>query len=124
MAFESLRMIRLRTCFLKGFCLMTSVIEFTNDEMRKLRYRLGWSQAEMARNLKIEMSSMIGLESGSTTIPAEVKSSLVLISYQADSNADRTQRRALAETLMDEQGLSQIHNFDCDADAVASKGRA
>ncbi len=103
---------------------MTSVIKFTNDEMRKLRYRLGWSQAEMARHLNIEMSSMLGFESGITIIPNEIKSSLVLISYQADSNADRTQRRALAETLMDEQGLSQIHNFDCDPDAVASKGRA
>jgi transcriptional regulator with XRE-family HTH domain len=103
---------------------MTSVIDFTNDEMRKLRYRLGWSQAEMARNLKIEISLMMGFESGTAALPAELINSLVLISCQADSNADCTQRRALAETLMEEQGLSQIHNFDCDADAFAGKGRA
>lgn len=106
---------------------MTSVIDFTNDEMRKLRYRLGWSQAEMARNLKIEMVSMVGFESGRTLIPADLKSSLVRISHQADANADGTRRRAIAETLMNEQGLSQIHNFDCDPEApevIVTKGKA
>jgi transcriptional regulator with XRE-family HTH domain len=97
---------------------------FTKDELRRLRYRLGWSQAEMARNLKLELVTLAGFESGATVIPLTLKSSLVRISQTADSNAECTQRRAIAETLMDERKLSQIHNFECDPSAVAQKGRA
>jgi transcriptional regulator with XRE-family HTH domain len=107
-----------------GVSVMTSVTEFTKDELRRLRYRLGWSQAEMARNLKVELASLSGFESGAAAIPATLKSSLIRISQQADSNADSCQRRAIAEVLMDERGLSQIHNFDCDPDAIPPKGRA
>jgi transcriptional regulator with XRE-family HTH domain len=97
---------------------------FTKDELRRLRYRLGWSQAEMARNLHVELSELAGFESGAAAIPVTLKSSLIRISQQADSNADCTQRRAIAETLMDERKLSQIHNFDCDPADVPPKGRA
>ena len=103
---------------------MTSPDAFSKDELRRLRYRLGWSQAEMARNLKIEMSAIAGFESGAALIPVTLKSSLIRISQQADSNADSTQRRAIAETLMDERKLSQIHNFDCDPAERPPKGRA
>jgi transcriptional regulator with XRE-family HTH domain len=103
---------------------MTSVIEFSKDELRQLRYRLGWSQAEMARNLRVEMAVVSGCESGAVTLPAELKSSLIRILQQADSNADSCQRRAIAEVLMDQKGLSQIHNFDCDPEQIITKGRA
>lgn len=108
---------------------MTSVgdlpIFSSGDELRKLRYRLGWSQAEMARNLRLELGALAGLERGAATIPAELKVSLVRISQQADSNAECVQRRALAETLMDQRKLAQIHNFDCEPDAfIVVKGRA
>jgi len=98
--------------------------EFSKDELRRLRYRLGWSQAEMARNLNVELSVLSGFESGAAVIPAALKGSLIRISQQADSNADCTQRRAIAETLMDQLGLSQIHNFECDPESLPSKGRA
>jgi transcriptional regulator with XRE-family HTH domain len=97
---------------------------FTKDELRRLRYRLGWSQAEMARNLQIDFAALAGFESGHATIPVTLKSSLVRISQQADSNAECVQRRAIAETLMHERKLSQIHNFECDLPELPSKGRA
>ena len=99
-------------------------MEFTKDELRHLRYRLGWSQAEMARNLNVNFADVSGFETGAFIIPVALTSSLVRILQQADANADCTQRRAIAETLMDQRGLSQIHNFDCDASAFAPKGRA
>lgn len=98
--------------------------EFSKDELRRLRYRLGWCQAEMARNLNVDLSALSGFESGAAVIPAALKSSLIRISQQADSNAETTQRRALAETLMIERGLTQIHNFDCDPESLPVKGRA
>ncbi len=97
---------------------------FSKDELRSLRYRCGWSQAEMARILNVALADLAGFESGAAAIPVTLKSSLVRISQTADSNAECTQRRALAETLMDERKLSQIHNFDCDPAAIPSKGRA
>ncbi len=99
--------------------------EFSKDELRRLRYRLGWCQAEMARNLNVDLSALSGFESGAVVIPAALKSSLIRISQQADSNAETTQRRALAETLMTERGLTQIHNFDCEpSESLPAKGRA
>ena len=78
----------------------------------------------MARNLQVEFIQFAGFESGKAAIPVTLKSSLIRISQQADTNAECTQRRAIAETLMDERKLSQIHNFECEASAIAQKGRA
>ena len=96
----------------------------SKDELRRLRYRLGWSQAEMARNLQVEFVELASFESGEALIPVALKSSLNRISQTADANAECTQRRAIAETLMNERNLSQIHNFDCDPSAVAQKGHS
>ncbi len=101
-----------------GTVSMTSVIEFSSSDLRTLRYRLGWSQAEMARNLKLNISFISEIENGQVAIPPELKSSLVRIMHQADSNADQTQRTPIAEVIMKEKNLSQIHSFDCDFDVV------
>ncbi len=99
---------------------MTSVIDMTAEELRQLRYRLGWSQAELARLLNIEMAQISGLESGALAIPHALKSSLVRIMFQADSNALAVQRRPIAEVIMKEKNLSQLHDFDCQFEVVAS----
>lgn len=92
---------------------MTSVIEFKADDLRKLRYRLGWSQAEMARSLKLDLMQMAALEAGREQITGELKSSIVRILHQADSNAAQTQRTPIAEVIMKQKNLSQIHSMDC-----------
>ncbi len=72
----------------------------------------------MARNLKLELSFISDLENGHAAIPSELKSSLVRIMHQADTNADQTQRTPIAEVIMKEKNLAQIHSFDCDFDVV------
>ena len=99
---------------------MTSAIDMKAEELRHLRYRLGWSQAELARFLNIEMAQICGFESGAQAIPHELKSSLFRIMFQADSNALAVQRRPIAEVIMKEKNLSQLHDFDCQFDVVAS----
>lgn len=97
---------------------MTSVIEITGSELRQLRSRLGWSQAEMARNLNVELVAVSEIESGARAMPVELKSSLIRILFMADSNAAQAARRPIAEVIMKEKNLSQVHDFDCQFDVV------
>ncbi|MEK7355001.1 MAG: helix-turn-helix transcriptional regulator [Bdellovibrionota bacterium] len=87
-------------------------MNWTAIEIRQLRYRLGWSQAEMARCLKLELSQVSSIEAGRTLLPIEHRSSLLQIMNQAESNAERVQRVPIAEVMMKDLGLSQIHDFE------------
>lgn len=87
-------------------------MNFTAEEIRQLRYRLGWSQAEMARCLKLTLATVSSVEAGRATLPVEVRSNLLQIMNQAESNAERVQRVPIAEVLMKDLGLSQIHDFE------------
>lgn len=84
----------------------------TADEIKQLRYRLGYSQAEMARCLNLQLANISGFESGRVAVPAELSSRLVTIFNLAEDNAERAHRRPIAEVMMKELGLCQIHNFD------------
>ncbi len=87
-------------------------MNWTGTEIRQLRYRMGWSQAEMARCLKLEPSMMSDLEAGSQELPVETRSSLIRIFHQAEQSSDRVLRRPVADVLMRDLGLSQIHDLD------------
>ena len=87
-------------------------MNWTPEEIRQLRYRLGWSQAEMARCLKLEPQLMSSMEAGRALVPVDLKSTLLLILNQAESNSERIQRSPLAEVIMKAEGLSQIHDYD------------
>jgi transcriptional regulator with XRE-family HTH domain len=88
------------------------VVNWTAEEVRKLRYRLGWSQAELARSLNLEIAVLSNIEAGRSDLPEEFRSALLRIFNQAESNADRAQRRPIADVIMKDRGLSQIHDFD------------
>jgi transcriptional regulator with XRE-family HTH domain len=85
---------------------------FTAIELRQLRHRLGWSQAEMARCLKIDYQSVANWELGETAPSQQNHSALLGILQIAESNAGRMQRRPVAEVMMKDRGISQIHDFD------------
>lgn len=87
-------------------------MEFTADDIRQLRYRLGWSQAEMARCLKLELSIIAGWESGTLAPQHEHRNSLCLILHQAEHLAEKIHRRPIAEVMMRKRGLSQIHDLE------------
>ncbi len=85
---------------------------WTPVEIRGLRCRLGWSQAELARHLQTELFTVMNWETGRLVPLGDHLSRLARISQTAEVNADRMQRRPIAESLMREQGLSQIHDLD------------
>lgn len=87
-------------------------MDWTAEELRHLRYRLGWSQAEMARCLNLELMTVSNFETGRAPVPSELKSSLLRILHQAESNSESVQRRPIAEVIMKTKNLSQIHDYD------------
>ena len=87
-------------------------MEFSADEVRQLRHRLGWSLAEMARCLSTDLETVGRWELGHSPPSSEHRNQLVNIMSQAESNSERIQRRPIAEVAMRERGLCQIHNFD------------
>ena len=80
--------------------------------MKQLRYRLGYSQAEMARCLNLQLANISGFETGRESVPAELKSRVLQIFNLAEDNAERAHRRPIAEVMMRDLGLCQIPNFD------------
>lgn len=85
---------------------------WTASEIKRLRYRLGYSQAEMARLLKLEISLVSAWEAGRFMPDHEHRNALSMIFNQAESNAEKIQRRPIAEIMMRDLGLSQIHDYE------------
>jgi predicted transcriptional regulator len=92
-------------------------MNWTPEEVRQLRYRLGYSQAEMARHLQMEFSVFSKFEAGTVPVPPELRGTLIRILQQAESMADRTMRGPIAEVMMKDRGLSQIHDFEVDLES-------
>lgn len=87
-------------------------VDWTATELRQLRYRLGWSQAEMAWRLNLDTAMISAWEKGGGSPLDEHRSALLRILHLAESNAEKIQRRPLAEAMMRNRGLSQIHDLD------------
>lgn len=66
----------------------------------------------MARRLNLELSTISQWEAGLVPPQEEHRNVLVRIFHQAEANAEKTQRRPVAEVIMKARGLSQIHDLD------------
>ena len=99
---------------------MVGSMIWTAVEIRQLRYRLGWSRAEMARCLKLTPDMINAWEDG-RFLPTEAHCNLLIsVLNQAESNAEKVQRRPVAEVVMRDRGLSQIHDLEV-IDALTGK---
>jgi transcriptional regulator with XRE-family HTH domain len=87
-------------------------VNWNAHEIKQLRYRLGWSRAEMARSLNVQLATLNEWEAGAQLPKEDHRHLLLRILHQAESNAERVQRRPLAEVIMRERGWSQIHDLD------------
>ncbi len=85
---------------------------WTPAEIKTLRQRMGWSQAEMARSLKLELTTVTGWEAGRTLPKNEDCHGLVQILRQVENHSEKMRNRPLAEMMMRTQGLSQIHELE------------
>ena len=87
-------------------------MSWTASELKNLRYRLGWSQAELARSLKLEVAKVSAWELGHAPPDDQSRNALASIFQHAENNCEKLQRRPIAEVIMRDRGLSQIHDFD------------
>jgi DNA-binding transcriptional regulator YiaG len=107
---------------------VTSAVTNTTDisvawnafELRQLRYRLGWCRAEMARFMKLNPELVSAWETGRFQPTEEHCKALLAILNQAETYAEKVQRRPIAEVVMRDRGLSQIHDLEV-IDVVTGK---
>jgi transcriptional regulator with XRE-family HTH domain len=97
---------------------------WTADEIRQLRHRLGWSQAEMARHLNLGLATVAAWESGLEPPLEEQCGRLRRIFHLAETNAERIQRRPIADAMMRTRGLSQIHDLEVANGVIESQEQA
>lgn len=99
-------------------------MNWTADELRQLRYRLGWSRAELARSLGCELSTVHDWETAGIQADNIHRNRLLLFLNQAEMTAENVQRRPVAEVIMNDRGLAQIHEtevIDCLANSADKK---
>jgi hypothetical protein len=66
----------------------------------------------MARHLNLDLQTISKWEAGDLCLIENYRNALVGILHEAESAAERVQRRPVAEVLMKDRGLSQIHDGD------------
>ena len=73
---------------------------------------MGWCQAELARHLNCHVDVIWNYEDGALSIDDGHRRALSSLTHQADAAAEKTWRRPVAEMLMRDRGISQIHDQD------------
>ncbi len=82
--------------------------KWTSAEIRQLRLRLGWSQAELARHLGCRQQTVSEWETDSY-VPQNAYSKLLdLLHEHSQVHSDQVSRRPVAEAVMKQVGFSQI----------------
>jgi transcriptional regulator with XRE-family HTH domain len=77
-------------------------------QIRLLRLRLGWTQADLARRLECEPQLVESLEMGTVDAQTNLVHKLELIAHQADLCGDEIQCMPAAENMCDQQRLEQV----------------
>lgn len=85
---------------------------FQANQIRQLRYRMGWTQAELARTVGCQIELVAAWECGSASPKGEQETQLVRFMQQAESNSEKIQRTPAAEDLMTRRNLAQIHDSE------------
>jgi ribosome-binding protein aMBF1 (putative translation factor) len=76
----------------------SSVISMKSQfNIRSLRLRLGWSQAEMARRLSLNPVDIASIEKGSFALTPSLRGELEIILRQADESCEEQKKSALSD---------------------------
>ncbi len=88
---------------------MTEVKHYWQQvQIRTLRLRLGWTQADLARRLDCQPKLIESIEAGVETAAVELVHKLELIAHQADLCGDEIQCLPAAESFCDQEHLGQV----------------
>jgi transcriptional regulator with XRE-family HTH domain len=81
---------------------------WSKEKVKALRLRLGWSQADLARRLNIEVLNVIKIENGDCETASHMNGYFTLLQNHADLIAEETMIVPLAEDVMKKNDLDQI----------------
>ena len=93
---------------------MGQFMDWNPEKIKKLRKRMGWSQADLARKLSIDCKTIQSWEDG-FSCPLDFQlNGLEMISMHADQSAEDLSFSTEAELQMEELHIDQIttQNFD------------
>jgi transcriptional regulator with XRE-family HTH domain len=87
-------------------------MQLTGNDIRHLRQRLGWSLAEMARQMGCTTELVTRWESGSSLPESDSLNHLRYLHGYVENNCEMIRGCPVAETHMEAQRLSQCTNRD------------
>ncbi len=82
--------------------------KWSSQEVRELRWRLGWSQAEFARHLGCRQQTISEWETGSYEPQNAYSKLLNHLEGESDRYITHIKIEAVADALLNEQNTSQI----------------
>ncbi|MEQ1875669.1 MAG: helix-turn-helix domain-containing protein [Bdellovibrionia bacterium] len=82
--------------------------KWSSAEIRQLRLRLGWSQAELARHLGCRQQTVSEWETDAYAPQNAYSKLLEQLKDQSQVHSDQIRRRPVAEAMMKQVGFSQI----------------
>jgi transcriptional regulator with XRE-family HTH domain len=85
---------------------------WNGNKVRELRLRIGWSQAEMARQLGCDIGLIRDWEFDDAEIPFGPSLSLTVIHHSVEANSENVSQRALSQVVMKNLGVCQIDGHD------------
>jgi transcriptional regulator with XRE-family HTH domain len=87
-------------------------LAFTGSEIKKLRQRLGWSVAEMARRLGCDSELIHAWECGSSRPDNDALNQMHSLQQYADANSHQTAQKPQLEKETETRQLSQMNRHD------------
>jgi transcriptional regulator with XRE-family HTH domain len=85
---------------------------WNGTKVRELRLRIGWSQAELARQLGCDINLLRDWEFDEAEVPFGYSLSLSVIQHSMEANSEILGRRAVSQVVMKNLGVCQIGSHD------------
>jgi ribosome-binding protein aMBF1 (putative translation factor) len=87
-------------------------VEISATDFKKLRQRLGWSVAEMARQMGCSVDIVVSWEAGTQAPDNEVINQMRYLQTYVESYNDKIAQLPMAEREMEAKALSQLTHQD------------
>jgi predicted transcriptional regulator len=82
--------------------------EWTKENLRSLRLRLGWTKSDLARRLGCSQDIVASMEDGSLEIDLSAQGDLQVILRHAETCSDEVKHTPACENEMDRSALEQV----------------
>lgn len=83
-------------------------MEFTAKQIKELRLRLGWTQADMGRRMSCSSEIVAAWENGLSVPDIDCIRQMQYLQMTADNLSDQTAQRPLVDSFLLNQELDQI----------------